>query len=89
MPHLPTHTRDTAPEASHEGLDATRSKYGFIPNIFGVLSGSPATIGGYIAMSNLLAKSNLSPLEQQVVFLKEFSVIHALLLKTLPPSRPS
>jgi uncharacterized peroxidase-related enzyme len=69
MPHLQTHTRETAPEASHGNIDMISAKYGFLPNIFGVLAGSPAASGGYIALSSLLANSSLTPLEQQVVFL--------------------
>ena len=69
MTHLPTHTRDSAPEASHEVIDKMNAKYGFLPNIFGVLAGSPAAAGGYAALTDLLAKGALSPLEQQVVFL--------------------
>lgn len=69
MNHLPVHTKATAPQASGEALDKTSLKYGFVPNIFGVLSGSPAAIGGYIALTDLLAKGTLTAQEQQLVYL--------------------
>ncbi|MDH4185729.1 MAG: carboxymuconolactone decarboxylase family protein [Nitrospira sp.] len=66
---FPIHTKDTAPEASRETLEAAARKYGFIPNLFGVLAESPAAVQAYAAMNRALEQSVLTPVEQQVVTL--------------------
>ncbi len=59
----------TAPEASRATLEATAKKYGFLPNLFGVLSESPTAVRAYAAINQTLEQSALSPVEQQVVAL--------------------
>jgi uncharacterized peroxidase-related enzyme len=63
------HTKDTAPEASRATLEATAKKYGFLPNLFGVLAESPAAVQAYAGINKALEQSGLSPVEQQVVAL--------------------
>ena len=63
------HTKETAPEASRETLEATGKKYGFVPNLFGVLAESPTAVQAYAAINKALEQSALSPVEQQVVAL--------------------
>jgi|CXWL01.1.fsa_nt_gi uncharacterized peroxidase-related enzyme len=63
------HTKDTAPEASRATLDATAKKYGFVPNLYGVLAESPTAVQAYAAINKALEQSALSPVEQQVVTL--------------------
>lgn len=63
------HTQDTAPEASRATLDAARKKYGFVPNLYGVLAESPAAVQAYAAINKALEQSALTPVEQQVVTL--------------------
>jgi len=63
------HTKETAPKASQETLETTSKKYGFIPNLFGVLAESPAAVQAYAAINTALEHSALSPVEQQVVML--------------------
>ena len=63
------HTKETAPEASRATLDATAKKYGFLPNLFGVLAESPTAVQAYSAINNTLEHSALTPVEQQVVTL--------------------
>lgn len=63
------HTADTAPEASHQTLEATAKKYGFLPNLFGVLAESPSAVQAYVGINKALEQSALSPVEQQVVAL--------------------
>ena len=63
------HTKETAPEASHATLEATAKKYGFLPNLFGVLAESPTAVQSYAAINNTLEHSALTPVEQQVVTL--------------------
>jgi uncharacterized peroxidase-related enzyme len=66
---FPIHTKETAPEASRATLTATEKKYGFLPNVFGVLAESPTALQAYAAINKALEQSVLSPIEQQVVAL--------------------
>ncbi len=63
------HTKETAPEASRATLEATAKKYGFLPNLFGVLAESPTAVQAYAAINKALEQSALTPVEQQVVML--------------------
>jgi uncharacterized peroxidase-related enzyme len=63
------HTKDTAPEASRATLETTEKKYGFLPNLYGVLAESPAAVQAYAEINKALEQSALSPVEQQVVTL--------------------
>lgn len=63
------HTKETAPEASRPTLEVTAKKYGFLPNLFGVLAESPTAVQAYAAINKALEHSALSPVEQQVVAL--------------------
>lgn len=63
------HTKETAPEASRPTLEVTAKKYGFLPNLFGVLAESPTAVQAYAAINKALEQSALSPVEQQVVTL--------------------
>ncbi|MDR4469561.1 MAG: carboxymuconolactone decarboxylase family protein [Nitrospira sp.] len=63
------HTQETAPETSRPTLDAARKKYGFVPNLYGVLAESPTAVQAYAAINTALEQSTLSPIEQQVVTL--------------------
>jgi uncharacterized peroxidase-related enzyme len=63
------HTKETAPEASRVTLEATAKKYGFVPNLYGVLAESPTAVQAYAGINKALEQSALSPVEQQVVTL--------------------
>ncbi|UVT18252.1 MAG: carboxymuconolactone decarboxylase family protein (plasmid) [Nitrospira sp.] len=63
------HTEETAPEASRATLEATAKKYGFVPNLYGVLAESPTAVQAYAAINKALEQSALTPVEQQVVTL--------------------
>ncbi len=63
------HTNETAPEASREGLAGAKRKFGFVPNMIGVLAESPATLDGYLALNDVFERSSFSPQEQQLLLL--------------------
>jgi uncharacterized peroxidase-related enzyme len=63
------HTKETAPEASRATLEATAKKYGFVPNLYGVLAESPTAVQAYAGINKALEQSALTPVEQQVVAL--------------------
>ena len=63
------HDTQSAPEESRPVMEAVKEKYGFLPNLFGVFSHSPAAAEAYASIGQALEKAALDPAEQQVVFL--------------------
>jgi len=63
------HSPETAPEQSRDVMASVASKFGFIPNIYGVLAESPAVIKAYTSMTALLGSTSFSPAEQQLMLL--------------------
>jgi len=66
---FPVHTLDTAPLAGREILAQINQKYGFVPNLMGVMANAPPLLKGYVTLSKLLTETSLSPLEQQILLL--------------------
>jgi len=60
---------EQAPDGSRELLAQAKGRFGFVPNLFGILAHSPAALNAYMSLSNLFSGSSLSPVEQQVVLL--------------------
>ncbi|TFU05680.1 carboxymuconolactone decarboxylase family protein [Polymorphobacter arshaanensis] len=60
MSRIPT-PADTAaaPEASRPLLDAVNKQLGSVPNLFRIVSNSPAALEGYLSLSGALAKGKL------------------------------
>jgi AhpD family alkylhydroperoxidase len=69
MTKFTMHTPETAPEASRPWLIEAKKSLGFVPNMFAGLAESPTVLNGYQTLSDLFAKTRLSPVEQQVVAL--------------------
>lgn len=69
MSLLPIPSLEQAPEASQATLTAVKGKYGFVPNLLAGLAHAPAALHGYLALADLVAKTSLSPAEQQTVAL--------------------
>ena len=63
------HTLDTAPEASRNGLEQVKRKFGRVPNFFAVAAESPAAVNAYLSLSNIFRTTALTPAEQQIVIL--------------------
>lgn len=62
-------TIDNAPEQARPLLEKAKQKYGFVPNLLGVMAHAPATLEAYMTLSGLFDKTSLSPTERQVVLL--------------------
>ena len=62
-------TPDTAPEGSRDTLRAVAADWGFVPKLQATLAESPAALTGYDTLFGLVAKSTLTPPEQQVAYL--------------------
>lgn len=68
MTTFTVHTTETAPEGSRERLAAVKQAWGFVPNLHGMLAESPVALEAYDTLFGLVAKSTLTPVEQQVVY---------------------
>ena len=68
MTKFDLHTVETAPEGAREQLAAVTKAWGFTPKLHAILAESPAALIGYDTLFGLVAKSTLSPVEQQVVY---------------------
>ena len=69
MTHFDIHTTDTAPEGSRDTLRAVAAAWGFVPKLQATLAESPAALIGYDTLFGLVARSTLTPQEQQVAYL--------------------
>jgi uncharacterized peroxidase-related enzyme len=69
MNPLPVHTIETAPEASKPLLAAARNAYGFLPNLLSGMATSPALLEGYMALSAIFNKTDLSETERQIILM--------------------
>ena len=57
MSRIPTPaTIDAAPAASRPLLEAVKKQFGVVPNLFRLVSNSPAALEGYLGLSNALSK---------------------------------
>lgn len=68
-PDFPVLTKDTAPAASHDLMDAYVARMGFVPNLVGILSASPAAAKTYGQAYAMLGETDFSPAEQQALLL--------------------
>ena len=69
MSAFPIHDETTAPAASRPLLEGARKSLGFVPNLFGLLAGSPAALEAYQSLSAIFDKTSLDPTERQVVLI--------------------
>ena len=70
MSHIPTPaTIDDAPEAARSTLEAVQKQLGSVPNIFRIVSNSPAALAGYVGLNGALAKGKLSPATRERIAL--------------------
>jgi AhpD family alkylhydroperoxidase len=63
------HSENSAPDDSKTALTATKSAFGFIPNLQRVMAESPQLLSGYSQLWDLFSKTTLTPQEQQVVYM--------------------
>jgi uncharacterized peroxidase-related enzyme len=54
-------TIEDAPIASRPMLQAVNKQFGLVPNLFRLVSSSPAALEGYVGLSAALAKGKLTP----------------------------
>lgn len=63
------HTPDSAPVASAELMMAAKKKFGFIPNLLGVMAEAPALLKAYMTLGGIFDESSLNATEKQVVLM--------------------
>jgi AhpD family alkylhydroperoxidase len=63
------YTVDNAPAASRPLLAATAKAWGFVPTLHATLAESPVALQAYDTLFGLVARSTLTPVEQQVAFM--------------------
>lgn len=63
------HTVDSAPDGAKPLLEQAAKSLGFVPNLYAGLAESPAALKAYFDLGAALAKTQLTPVEQQVVLL--------------------
>lgn len=68
-PAFPVHTPESAPVASKPVLEAVGKKYGFVPNLMGVLASAPSAVEAYAAIGALFAQTSLPLAAREVVLL--------------------
>lgn len=69
MTDFTLHTPESAPEGSKPLLENSLNAFGFIPNLHAVMAEAPSTLEAYQQLGGLFARSTLSAVEQNVVWL--------------------
>jgi len=70
MSRIPTPaTTKEAPGASQALLDAVQKQLGSVPNLFRIVSNSPATLEGYLGLNSALGKGKLDPATRERIAL--------------------
>lgn len=65
---LPIHDIESAPEEGKKLLEQSEKAYGYIPNLHGVLAGSPQLLEAYQTMHSLISNSSFDNDELTVVW---------------------
>ena len=69
MSHLKAIEKSATKAESAILLAEVEKKFGFVPNLMGVLANSPEALTAYLSLSDLVGKTTFSPEEQQAVLL--------------------
>ena len=62
------HNADSAPAESKPQLERAQSRFGSIPNLYGVLAEAPIAVEAYDTLGSLLMKSSFTATERHVVW---------------------
>lgn len=63
------YSQDSAPEAARPILAGAQKKYGFVPNLLGMMAEAPALLNGYTTLSQIFESSSFDATERQIVLL--------------------
>src|SRR5262245_9948475 len=65
----PTHTFESAPEASKPLLEELKANVGMVPNLAATMAESPALLKGFLAVREIYRRTSFSPAELEVLSL--------------------
>ena len=68
MSRFPIHTVETAPE-SKVLIEQAQQAFGFLPNLLATMADAPSLLEGYMTLSAIFDKADLSPTERQTVLM--------------------
>lgn len=68
MQTFTVHSAATAPAGSQALIAKSQKTWGFVPTLHGILAQSPVTYQAYDTLYDLVGQSNLTAIEQQVVY---------------------
>ena len=63
------HTIETAPEAAKPILQSALKGYGFVPNLYAAMAEAPTILEGYMSLSAIFGKTDLSETERQIILM--------------------
>lgn len=69
MTNYNIHSPETAKGKAAEMLAGAKSKFGFVPNLLGVMAEAPALLEGYTTLSQIYEGTSLNATEKQIVLL--------------------
>ena len=69
MTDFTTHTPASAPADSKAQLEGAQKAFGFVPNLLGTMAEAPAMLEGYMALSGIFNKTDLSETERQIILM--------------------
>ncbi|PRY44651.1 carboxymuconolactone decarboxylase family protein [Umezawaea tangerina] len=70
MTTFPVHTTESAPDSARGPLEALQGAFGFVPNVAGVMAGSPPLVNSFFsAFGQFRGAGTFSPAERQVLLL--------------------
>lgn len=69
MLDFPSHTIDTAPDAAKPLMEGATKAYSFLPNLYASMAEAPALLEGYLTLSQIFNKTNLSETERQIILM--------------------
>lgn len=75
MADFTVHSIDSAPEGSKAILQGATEKFGFTPNLLGVLAESPVALKTYTTVAGMVGETSFDGTEQQVIVMT-LSLIH-------------
>ncbi|RUL87950.1 carboxymuconolactone decarboxylase family protein [Tautonia sociabilis] len=65
---------ENAPVEARREMQRIRERYGFVPNLIGLMAHAPALLKAYEGLQRLFDETSLSPVERQVVVLTTSAV---------------
>ncbi len=69
MTEFTTHTIENAPQSAKPFLKGAQDAYSFVPNLLGNMAIAPALLEGYMTLSGIFDKTDLSETERQIILM--------------------